>query len=136
MSSAKLFSIRRNRNKPGEKRSIFDKRLPFGNIPTHILRGRSRRARLAAEEYNNGVRLCGDKSKQENVFGTAVVAFKDRITEGRKGMKLDLLVSGAYKMVDDVGRSGIASRTAKPLVTSKTLDDAARRVDPAVPATC
>jgi hypothetical protein len=48
-------------------------------------------------------------------------------------MKLDFLVSGANEVVDDVGRSGISSRTAKPLVAGETLNNAARRVNTAVP---
>jgi hypothetical protein len=41
-------------------------------------------------------------------------------------------VSGADKMVDNVGGSSIATRTAKPLATSQTLDNAAWGMDATV----
>lgn len=103
MSGAKLFGISRNGHEPREERSIFDKGLPLGNIPAHVLRRGGRSARLAAEKYNDRVGLRRDKSKQENVLCTTVVAFEDGITEGRTGVKLNLLMPGAYKMIYNVG---------------------------------
>ena len=58
---------------------------------------------MAAEKYNNGVRLGRDEAKQEHVLCAAVVAFEDRVSEKRQRMKLDFLVSRANQMVDNVG---------------------------------
>jgi len=47
-------------------------------------------------------------------------------------MELNFLVSRSDKMVDDVGRGSIATGTAEPLAATKTLDNAAGRMDAAV----
>jgi hypothetical protein len=47
-------------------------------------------------------------------------------------MKLNFLVSGANKVIDDMGRSSIATRAAKPLAARQTLDNTARRMDSTV----
>jgi len=38
-------------------------------------------------------------------------------------MKLNFLVSGTDKMIDNVGGGSITTSTAKPLATSQTLDN-------------
>lgn len=47
-------------------------------------------------------------------------------------MKLYFLVPCANQVVDDMGRRGVAARTAKPLLAGKAFDDAVRVVDAAV----
>jgi hypothetical protein len=47
-------------------------------------------------------------------------------------MKLNFLVSGTNKVIDDMGRSSIATRAAKPLAARQTLDNTARRMDSTV----
>jgi hypothetical protein len=73
---------------------------------------------LATEKYHNRVRFGGNESEEENILRTTVIAFKDRVSEGREGMKLDFLVASTDKMVNDVGGSRISTSTAEPLATS------------------
>ena len=47
-------------------------------------------------------------------------------------MELNFLVSSSDKMVDDMGRGSIATGTTEPLAATKTLDNAAGRMDAAV----
>jgi hypothetical protein len=88
---------------------------------------------LTAQQNNNSVRLCRDKSKQENILCAAVVALENRVTKGGLRMKLNFLMSGANEMIDNMGGCCIATSTAKPLATSQTLHDAAWRMNATVP---
>lgn len=47
-------------------------------------------------------------------------------------MKLNFLVASSNEVVHDVGRSTVASRTAKPFIACETFNDTSWRVNAAV----
>jgi hypothetical protein len=54
---------------PGKETAVFDKRLPARNVPVHVFCRRHSGARLAAEEYNDGIGLGRNKSEDEDILG-------------------------------------------------------------------
>jgi hypothetical protein len=102
VSCSELFLIGRLRNKPGEERSVFDEWLPSGSIPIHVFRRGHSGTGLSAKENYHSVGFGRDEAKEEDIFGSAVIAFKDSVAERAARMELHFLVPCSYQVVDDV----------------------------------
>jgi hypothetical protein len=89
---------------------------------------------LATEQHDDGVRLCGDETKDENILGSTVVTFQDCVAERRLGVQLHFFMASADQVVDDMGGRGITTGAAEPLVAAKALDYGAWVVDTAISA--
>ena len=115
MACSKLFLVGRRCNKPSQEGTILDQWLPARRIPVHVFRRRHSCTWLATEKDNNSVRLGRNEAKQKDVFGTAVVTFQDGITERAARMQLNLFMTSADQMVNNVGGGCVAAGTAEPL---------------------
>lgn len=121
-------------DEPSEEASVLDKRRPLGGIPDDVFGVGDGSARLTAEEHDDGLALCGDETEEEDILGTAVVAFWRGLAERGLGMQTDLFVFGADEVVDNVGARGGTARVAEPLVADETFDYAGRVEDATVGA--
>lgn len=135
MSSTELFIIARRRHKPREKAAVLNQRLPPGSIPAHVLRRGRGGTWLTAKQDDDSVGFRRDKSKEENVLRTAIIAFEGRVAKRGLGMELYFFVSSSNQVIDNMRRACISSSATKPLIASKTLNYRARRMDTAIPAT-
>jgi hypothetical protein len=95
--------VRGNVDKPGKETTVIDKRLPLINIPIHILGAWHCGTRLSTKEDDDSVAFGGDKSQEENILDTAVVALESGLAELMLRMETDFLVARADEVVDDVG---------------------------------
>ncbi|KAI6749190.1 hypothetical protein HG531_008137 [Fusarium graminearum] len=84
---------------------------------------------LSAEKDNNSIGLCWDETQKESILCSTIVAFQNGIAEGRLWVKLNFLVASSNEVVHDVGRSTIASRTAKPFIASNAKEQGAQAVN-------
>ena len=132
MTCAHLLLIGGGSDKPGKEGAVLNKGLPARSVPVHVLGRRHGGAWLATEKNDDRVGLGGDETEEEDILGTAVVAFEDGVAKGGGRVELDLLVTGAHEMVDDVRGRGVTTSAAEPLVACQALSHAAFVVNAAV----
>lgn len=73
---------------------------------------------MTAQEDNDSIGLCRDKTEDEDVLGATVVAFQDGVAESRLWVELDFLVSCANEVIDDMGGRSVSASAAKPFAAS------------------
>lgn len=102
-------------HQPRKECAVLDQWHPLGEVPIHVLQGTHRQTGFTTQQHNDRVVLGGDVSHKEHVAAATIVAFDQRLAQRRIRVKTDLLVSGAHKMLDNVGCRRVSPSIAEPL---------------------
>lgn len=77
-----------------------------------------------AEQNDDGIALCRDEAKHENILASTVITLWSGLSQWTFCVKDYFLVLGAHKVINNMRRRCISSGIAEPLGANKTFDDA------------
>ena len=81
---------------------------------------------MPAKKNNNCITFCRDEAEHKDVLATAVVAFRDSLSERALAMEDNFLVLRAHEMVHNMRGRSVAPGVAEPLRTDEAFDDRGR----------
>ena len=79
-----------------------------------------------AKKNDDSIALSRDEPEHEHVLATAVVAFRDSLSEGALAMEDNFLVLRAHEMVHNMRGRSVAPGVAEPLGTDEAFDNGGR----------